>query len=202
METSRVLVLTTTANAEDILLVIKMDNARKRTGEKQQQGDNSLAENTGVLREMETIQFESTENIGSVEYSEASLELIDYNLESHLHQVDAEEVTIESSTEQTEQIATRDEDGLEHISLTFKLSLNCNNGNVGEIESDIELEESDSEYTFTYEEVTDSEWEDYQNIESEHSWLIIQYLINCWMQLAYSNHDFWSELSRWQVNDT
>ena len=169
METSRVLVLTTTANAEDILLVIKMDNARKRTGEKQQQGDNSLAENTGVLREVETIQFEFTENIGSVEYSEASLELIDYNLESHLHQVDAEEVTIESSTEQTEQIATRDEDGLEHISLTFKLSLNCNNGNVGEIESDIELEESDSEYTFTYEEVTDSEWEDYQNIESEHS---------------------------------
>ena len=55
----------------------------------------------------------------------------------------------------------RDEDGLENISLTFKLSLNCNNGNVVcEIDSDSELEESDSEYTFTYEEVTDSELED------------------------------------------
>ena len=147
VETARVLVLTTTANAEDILLVIRMDNAERRGREKQH------------LVEMEAIQFESTENIVSLEYSEASLEVIENDLESHHYQVD-ENVAIASSSEQTEDIVPSDEDGLENISLTFKLSLNCNNGNVVcEIDSDGEFEASDSEYTFTYEEVTDSEWE-------------------------------------------
>ena len=146
------LVLTTTANAEDILLVIKMDNAERRSREKLQDSRELVAEN-------ESIQLESTENIVSVEYSEASLGVIENDLESPDYQVTAENVSIESSREQTEDIVSRDEDGLENISITFKLSLNCNNGNVVcEIDSD--LEESDSEYTFTYEEVTDSEWED------------------------------------------
>ena len=153
VETSRVLVLTTTANAEDILLVIKMDNAERRSREKLQDSRELVAEN-------ESIQLESTENIAvSVEYSQASLGVIENDLESPDYQVNAENVSIESSREQTEDIVSRDEDGLENISITFKLSLNCNNGNVVcEIDSD--LEESDSEYTFTYEEVTDSEWED------------------------------------------
>ena len=153
VETSRVLVLTTTANAEDILLVIKMDNAERRSREKLQDSRELVAEN-------ESIQLESTENIAvSVEYSQASLGVIENDLESPDYQVTAENVSIESSREQTEDIVSRDEDGLENISITFKLSLNCNNGNVVcEIDSD--LEESDSEYTFTYEEVTDSEWED------------------------------------------
>ena len=147
------MVLTTTANAEDILLVIKMDNAERRSREKLQDSRELVAEN-------ESIQLESTENIVvSVEYSQASLGVIENDLESPDYQVTAENVSIESSREQTEDIVSRDEDGLENISITFKLSLNCNNGNVVcEIDSD--LEESDSEYTFTYEEVTDSEWED------------------------------------------
>ena len=157
VETARVLVLTTTANAEDILLVIKMDNAERRDrGEKQ----HLVAENEVTLDEVEAIQPETTENIASLEYSEASLEVIENDLESHRYQVD-ENVAIESSSEQTEDIVPSEEDGLENISLTFKLSLNCNNGNVVcEIDSDFELEESDSEYTFTYEEVTDSECEE------------------------------------------
>ena len=169
VETSRVLVLTTTANAEDILLVIKMDNTERRTREKHDRDSGSVLvpESEDILSEMESIQFESAENIVSLEYSEATLEVIENDLEeSHHYQVHAENVVIESSREQTaEDIIVpsdaRDEDGLENISLTFKLSLNCNNGNVVcEIDSDSELEESDSEYTFTYEEVTDSECED------------------------------------------
>ena len=120
------LVLTTTANAEDILLVIRMDNAEKRgRGEKQ----HLVAEDEGALDEMKALQSESTENIASLEYSEASLEVIENDSESHHYQVD-ENVAIESSSEQTEDIVPSDEDGLENISLTFKLSLNCNNGNV------------------------------------------------------------------------
>lgn len=150
--------LTTTANAEDILLVINMDNAERRD---KREKHRLVAEEEGASCEMEAIQSESTENIASsLEYSEASLEVIENDSESHRYQVD-ENVAIESSSEQTEDIVPSDEDGLENISLTFKLSLNCNNGNVVcEIDSDFELEESDSEYTFTYEEVTDSECED------------------------------------------
>ena len=137
------------------MLVIRMDNAERRGREKQ----HLVAEHQGALSEMEAIQFESTENIVGLEYTEASLVVIENDLESHHYQVD-ENVAIASSSEQTEDIVPSDEDGLENISLTFKLSLNCNNGNVVcEIDSDCELEASDSEYTFTYEEVTDSEWE-------------------------------------------
>ena len=161
VETSRVLVLTTTANAEDILLVIKMDNVEKRSREKLRDSSVLVSDNEGALREMESIQFESTENIVSLQYSEASLGVIEQDLQSPHYQVNAENVSIESSREQTADIVSSDEDGLENISITFKLSLNCNNGNVVcEIDSDVGLEESDSEYTFTYEEVTDSEWED------------------------------------------
>ena len=155
------MVLTTTANAEDILLVIKMDNVEKRSREKLRDSSVLVSDNEGALREMESIQFESTENIVSLQYSEASLGVIEQDLESPHYQVNAENVSIESSREQTADIVSSDEDGLENISITFKLSLNCNNGNVVcEIDSDVGLEESDSEYTFTYEEVTDSEWED------------------------------------------
>ena len=81
METSRVLVLTTTANAEDVLLVIKMENAERRSREKLQDSSVLVADNEGALREMESIQFESTENIVSLQYSEASLGVIERDLE-------------------------------------------------------------------------------------------------------------------------
>ena len=61
------------------MLVIRMDNAERRGREKQ----HLVAEHQGALSEMEAIQFESTENIVGLEYSEASLEVIENDLESH-----------------------------------------------------------------------------------------------------------------------
>lgn len=160
VETSRVLVLTTTANAEDILLIISMKRNNKKTFI-------NKPERQYAKTEVETINFESAaENIPVTNFEEPNIEV------EHLEQlINQNDVKI---TNQGFQICqeSNDEDNFDEVEcvtevITVKLfddnsrELRDNedeneiDGDGGEYESDL-----DSEYTYTYEEVTDSEYED------------------------------------------
>ena len=142
VEFSRILVLTTTLDAQQILLIIRMNLSEEIMKRIKIEGSNqdALPLKTCVQQEMDEINFETTSNLleDTVELEQAIIPSLVENNQSHSCQVNPSDVLI---VDQSVQYFDEKE---------FQFSL--------VLSSDQNWNDYDSEedYTFTYEEVTDS----------------------------------------------
>ena len=142
VETSKILVLTTTLDAQQILLIIRMNLSEEIMKRIKIEGSNqdALPLKTCVQQEMDEINFETTSNLleDTVELEQAIIPSLVENNQSHSCQVNPSDVLI---VDQSVQYFDEKE---------FQFSL--------VLSSDQNWNDYDSEedYTYTYEEVTES----------------------------------------------
>ena len=158
VETSRVLVLTTTANAEDVLLIIKMNNSNFDPKDKIEDDSTPIKDISIAIAEFETFDTEHVADIDEpivIDYQEA-LKIDHYHLEDYnisRVQVVSDQCEMSNITEDFKFTLKIDEDPiLDETNVESYININVD----GEMDDD----EYDDEYTYTYEEVTDSEYED------------------------------------------
>ena len=150
VETSRILVLTSKSDAQHILLIIKMNLSEEIMKSIKIEGSNQVATQikTCVQQEIDEINFETTSNLLD-EDTEGELAIICCEVENNQSQgcqVNPSDVLI---VDQSVQYFDEKE-----FQFSFVLSSDLNNWS--------EADDSDEEYTYTYEEVTASSSEDDQ----------------------------------------
>ena len=164
VETSRVLVLTTTANAEDVLLIIKMNKNKSNSKRKEENVPISIADVAMAVAEFDTFDTEIVNEIDespTIDYQEALI--IEHN---HNHLEDYFIFGVNVLHSQSEKIIVS-----EDFSFTLKIDLHEDpildennidsyvNINNDDDDDDDDDDEDEADFTYTYEEVTDSEYE-------------------------------------------
>ena len=142
VETSRILVLTTTLHAQQILLIIKMNLSEEIMKRIKIKGSNqdALPLKTCVQQEIDEINFETTSNLleDDVELEQAIIGSMVENNQSHSCQVNPSDVLIVDQSVQY----------FEEKEFQFSLVLSP--------DQNLSDDDSEEEYTYTYEEVTES----------------------------------------------
>ena len=152
VETSRILVLTTTLDAQEILLIMKMnlsEEMMKRIKLERGGNQDALQLKTCVQQEIDEINFETTSNLllleDDVALEQAIIPSQVENNQSHSCQVNPSDVLIVDQSVQY----------FDEKEAKFSLVLSSDH-----YWSDDEYDDTDDEYTYTYEEVTASSSDD------------------------------------------
>ena len=150
------MVLTTTANAEDALLIIKMKNSNSNQKEEKEDDSPSIKDISLAITEFETFDTEHATDIDDtsvIEYQEASI-MEHYDLEDY----DITRVQVLNDQCQREK-SNITEDFKFTLKIDFQEDPILDETNVDSYFNINDDDDDDDDYTYTYEEVTDSEYE-------------------------------------------